>query len=167
MNEEINQDNIRESKVHTLKQCIHCKTNIPAKAGTCRYCHLSQGRFHWLRHVPYIIPVVLVIAALAQLSIAYYQMDKASKERIEARMIKEDVEKIRDNLREVMKYVSENEFILLSSSFMAAEGKTKHRDHLLSNLDKMLDFVEPDVEKKDKWWKPIDGLFEFRRQKEE
>lgn len=163
MNEEIKQDNPQESKIRTLKQCIHCKTDIPAEAGTCSYCHLSQGRFHWLRHVPYVIPLVLMIATIAQLSLAYYQMNKANEERIEAEIIRKDVERIRDDLREVVKIVSENEFILGSSSFMAV-GKSKHRDHIESNLNKLLIFVEPDEGKRDKWWKQIDNLFERRRQ---
>ena len=62
-----------------------------------------------------------------------------------------------------MKTVVENEYILASSSFMAI-GKSKHRDYLESNLDKLIIFVEPDEEKRDGFLEPVYKLFEGRRQ---
>ena len=72
-----------------------------------------------------------------------------------AREIREEIEKISNDLKSVIKLSVENAYILGSSSFLAMGGDRKAKERLENNLDLLTKFVESDENKQDLWWKEL------------
>jgi len=69
-----------------------------------------------------------------------------------AKEIRDEIEKIANDLRNVMRLAAENSYIIASSSFLAMGGNDKAKEKLESNLSELSSFVYPN-EKEDKlWW---------------
>ena len=69
-----------------------------------------------------------------------------------ARQIRHEIEKIYDELKNVVKLTAENSFILGSSSFLAMGGDSNAKKRLEKNIQSLSDFVEPLEEAQDIWW---------------
>lgn len=69
-----------------------------------------------------------------------------------AKEIRDEIEKIANNLRNIVRLSAENSYIIASSSFLAMGGNNKAKEKLESNLSELSSFVYPN-EKEDKlWW---------------
>lgn len=72
-----------------------------------------------------------------------------------ARGIRDEIEKISKDLKSVIKITAENSYIMASSSFLAMGGDQKAKIRLEKNLNALIDFVEPDKDTQDIWWKEL------------
>jgi hypothetical protein len=78
--------------------------------------------------------------------------------------IRDEVEKIREELRQVTKGIVEESYILASCSMLAIQGaESAARSRLEKNLAELSKFAEPIKEKEDRWWKELRKVFANRR----
>ena len=76
-----------------------------------------------------------------------------------AREIRDEVERVRTELRYLTKLIVEDSYIVASSSMLALGGGGAARKRIEQNLDKLSEFAEPIKEKEQAWWRDLEALF--------
>ena len=80
-----------------------------------------------------------------------------------AKEIREEVQKIRDELKDITKLTVENNFITGNTGLLPMGSDPKARKRLEDNIDKLSKIVEPDNKKEDRWWEELQALFPGRQ----
>jgi hypothetical protein len=79
-----------------------------------------------------------------------------------AREIRDEVEKTREELRQVTKGIVEESYILASCSMLAMGAEPAARSRLEKNLTELSKFAEPIKENEARWWEELRQVFANR-----
>ncbi len=129
MKENLNKDSSQTQKLPDTKKCLYCRKDIAKDAVMCHYCHLSQGKFHWLRHAPMAVSFTMVLIAIAQVTIGLNQITLAKNERVDAQVALEKASKAKENIEKM-----QDEMVLAKKEVLEIKESAKDIARAVSEM---------------------------------